>query len=80
NTPISLGSYLLTNIPYYVANFVYSSDCRYEYSNTISGKVTIIKLDRLNYVIAGTFDLITYKTSCDTLKITNGRFDIKYIP
>lgn len=29
-------------------------------------------------VIAGTFDAVLYNEGCDTLKITNGRFDMKF--
>jgi hypothetical protein len=44
-----------------------------------NGKINITKLDRQNHIIAGTFEGVLYKQVCgDTLKITDGRFDIKY--
>ena len=44
-----------------------------------SGKLVITKLDKLNQIISGTFDFILFNGNCgDTLKITNGRFDMKY--
>ena len=63
-------------------------DC-YEYRTTnaldntgnyyCDGKLTITKLDQTAKIISGTFYAIIYQTPCrDTLKITDGRFDIKY--
>ncbi len=48
-------------------------------SNIISkGGGQITKLDIVNHVISGTFDF-KYKTQqCDTVYITDGRFDIKF--
>ena len=44
-----------------------------------SGKINISKLDRINRIVAGTFEGILFKQICgDTLKITEGRFDMKY--
>ena len=44
-----------------------------------SGRMTISKLDKVNRIFAGTFDAILYKINCgDTIKITEGRFDMKY--
>lgn len=44
-----------------------------------SGKIIISKLDRMNRIIAGTFEGILFKQTCgDTIRITDGRFDMKY--
>jgi len=43
-----------------------------------SGKLTITKLDQTARIIAGTFYTTIKQTGCDTLKITEGRFDVKY--
>jgi len=43
-----------------------------------SGKLTISKLDQTAKIISGTFYCTIYQTGCDTLKITEGRFDLKY--
>jgi len=43
-----------------------------------SGKLIISKLDQNTKIIAGTFYCTIKQTGCDTLKITEGRFDIKY--
>lgn len=45
---------------------------------SISGTVNLIKLDRNKKIVSGTFDCIISIPHCDTLKITNGRFDIQY--
>ena len=42
------------------------------------GKVTIIKLDLISQVVAGTFEFTIYKPNCDTIKVTQGRFDMKF--
>jgi len=52
--------------------------CNYFYFDSLvyrKGSIVITKLDLP--IISGTFDFILYKPGCDTLKITNGRFDIK---
>jgi hypothetical protein len=57
-----------------------AQSCTYEYQNCFTGKITLSKLDRIRYIISGTFDFVTVAKDCDTLKITDGRFDIRYIP
>ncbi len=42
------------------------------------GNVQISRADKSNRVISGTFNCRIPITGCDTLKITDGRFDIKY--
>jgi hypothetical protein len=43
-----------------------------------SGELTIDKLDRLQRIIAGRFQFQLYERGCDTIKITQGRFDMKF--
>lgn len=43
-----------------------------------SGSMTITKLDRTNRLIVGIFNATLSKAGCDTIKITNGRFDVKF--
>ncbi len=43
-----------------------------------SGKLTITRLDQSARIISGTFYATIKQTGCDTLKITDGRFDLKY--
>jgi len=54
--------------------------CHYEFKDTYEGYVKFTKIDRLNYIISGTFEFSTVTDNCDDIKITNGRFDLKYIP
>lgn len=57
-------------------------NCQIDYFDTSifrMGKLVITKLDKANQIISGTFDVQLYKSDCgDTLKITNGRFDMKF--
>jgi len=43
-----------------------------------SGQLKITKLDKSTQIISGNFNCLIYQTGCDTLKITDGRFDLKY--
>jgi hypothetical protein len=43
------------------------------------GKLVITKFDKINQIISGTFDFKLFNSNCgDTIKITNGRFDMKF--
>lgn len=56
--------------------------CSIDYYDTSiyrGGNLYISKLDKTARIISGTFNVTLYKTGCsDTVKITEGRFDIKY--
>ena len=76
NAPISFH---LNQSSLYVVSF--SKSCNY--FSTLqgigsNGNLTITKLDRANHIISGTFSATLYKTGCDTIKITEGRFDMKF--
>ena len=43
-----------------------------------SGKLTITRLDQTARILSGTFNATIKQMNCDTLKITDGRFDLKY--
>lgn len=43
-----------------------------------NGEISIDKLDRNQRIISGRFELTLYEQGCDTIKITNGRFDMKF--
>jgi len=43
-----------------------------------SGKLNITRLDKTSRIISGTFYCSIQQAKCDTLKITEGRFDLKY--
>lgn len=41
------------------------------------GTLTITRLDLTAGIISGTFDFTLYKLGCDSIRVTNGRFDKK---
>ena len=76
NAPITLS---LNRLSLYSVS--YNTPC--DYFNqlndvTSSGSMTITKLDRTNHIISGTFTATLNKTGCTEIKITDGRFDMKY--
>ena len=42
------------------------------------GFLTITKLDRINRIISGNFNVTLFQKGCDTVKISDGRFDMKF--
>lgn len=59
----------------------YNSPCDYfNQSNEVSssGSLSITKLDKSNGVISGTFDATLSINGCETVQITEGRFDMKF--
>lgn len=42
------------------------------------GSVSISKIDRNLRIVSGTFEATLYKVGCDTIRITNGRFDMRF--
>ena len=43
-----------------------------------NGSMTIDKFDRAQRVVSGRFVFTLYQIGCDSIKITNGRFDLKF--
>ncbi len=56
----------------------YINFCFYVTDTTQIGELEIIKLDTINKIIAGTFEMKLWKDGCDTINITEGRFDVKF--
>ncbi|HEX8328707.1 MAG TPA: hypothetical protein VF629_14285 [Hymenobacter sp.] len=81
----SVGSYSL-NLGAGVGEVLYSSGegalCGFMYDSRdmTYRKATLIitRFDKSNRIVAGTFDAVIARTGCDTLKITQGRFDAKF--
>ena len=74
-------SYNLTNTPLNQSLFINNKNgCYYDYINTSSGTVTITNFDQTNFIISGTFSFSTVTDECEFINITNGRFDLQYIP
>ncbi|MCE7863167.1 MAG: hypothetical protein DYG99_06465 [Bacteroidetes bacterium CHB5] len=57
-----------------------SSICIYRFVDTVEGFVVFSNIDRVNFIISGAFEFSTVTGECDTVKITDGRFDMRYIP
>lgn len=55
------------------------TNCQFEQggSQFRNGKLTITKLDLQQGIISGTFEFTLAKPGCDTIEVTNGRFDKK---
>jgi len=49
-----------------------------ELGTNVTGILTVTKLDRTNRIIAGTFSATLLKNGCKEIKITDGRFDMKF--
>ena len=62
--------------------FTNSSDnCDYDYINALGGHISISKFTlEQPYIVSGTFEFTTALNGCDTIRVTNGRFDLNYIP
>ena len=75
-------AYLFDGVIYYSGYSlrIGNAICIYEFDSTFEGSITFSKIDRINYIISGTFEFSTVTASCDTIRITNGRFDMQYIP
>ena len=84
-SPVNVGGiYDLTNPPLEDVLFDWGEGdnirCRYEPENTLSGTLTITYFDEEEYIVSGTFEFTTATEGCDTIRVTDGRFDIPYIP
>ncbi|AWW29426.1 hypothetical protein DN752_04295 [Echinicola strongylocentroti] len=56
------------------------NECRYEAEDTFDGLINFSRIDKTNFIVSGTFEFSTVSGTCDTVRITDGRFDIKYSP
>ncbi len=54
--------------------------CYYEYEDTYEGFLAFSKIDQTNFIISGSFEFATVTNNCDTIRITDGRFDMQYVP
>lgn len=84
---ITVGGPLSINVTYdlvypnNVAIFVNNGEsCYYDYPDTIEGSLTLTNFDQINFIVSGTFEFSTVTDNCETINITNGRFDLQYIP
>ncbi|SEA49048.1 DUF6252 family protein [Bizionia paragorgiae] len=82
--PININtSYDLTNFPVHAAKFRKRQgtiNCNYAYEDTYQGSMTLTNIDTTNFIVSGTFEFSTVTDDCENINITNGRFDLQYIP
>jgi len=57
----------------------YRIPCTVRTDSLINGKLIISFIDTLTRIVSGTFNFTAYSIDCDTIRITDGRFDVKYI-
>lgn len=76
-----IGKYLLNKEPGRMAEYGdWYKNCLYYKSDTIPGHNSFVNITTFNLqtrIIAGTFQFTLAKPGCDTIRITEGRFDIK---
>lgn len=82
SSSLELQTYSLIQYPttYCSAYFVLDKTCEYGPNNTLVGFVTITKIDRVNFIVSGLFEFTTELAGCERLVVTEGRFDINYVP
>ncbi len=76
----SVGVYPLTIIGHQEASFIdHVSSCEFRSrgSHYRRGVLTITRLDRQAGIVSGTFWFTLYKPGCDSVRVTQGRFDKK---
>jgi hypothetical protein len=84
STLITEGTYsLLTLSPFNPkVDVSLPNHCSYgrDINDILEGELNITKFDHKIFVISGLFEFTATTKDCDTLIVTNGRFDIEYIP
>jgi hypothetical protein len=79
---VQTGTYSLSSPQRAVASYVdYKSGCHWSVRDSATtyrqGTLTITRFDLQMGVISGTFAFTLYKPGCDSLRVTQGRFDKK---
>jgi hypothetical protein len=77
----SVGNYPLLKKSNQALYYSDSKGCNFsttDKSVTWEGQLIISKFDLSRQIIAGTFEFKIYKPDCDTIKVTQGRFDLKF--
>jgi hypothetical protein len=84
-----IGSLLSENASYILNSntipkgeyYTESQNCFYFTLSNYIGTLSITNLDQTNFIISGTFEFRAVSTDCEgIINITNGRFDLQYIP
>ena len=90
HTSFGIGGFDIKNVGVYklnvhadkVASFTTSDPfCMYQWFDTVPNHnafLNITKLDKQNRIVSGTFEFALVKQGCGEVRITQGRFDMKY--
>jgi hypothetical protein len=54
------------------------TNCNYDEGTFTMGNLEITKFDTIKHIVCGRFNFTLIKVDCDTIRATDGRFDIKY--
>ncbi|WP_421897436.1 hypothetical protein [Marinoscillum sp.] len=54
--------------------------CFYDSTRTINGNLLFTYFSREKYIASGIFEFSTVNDDCDTIRVTDGRFDVQYTP
>ena len=75
----SKGVYELVDTDSAAAIFRISGRCSYDLDDNVerTGKLIITNFDLDKAIISGTFEFTLAKPGCDTIRVTEGRFDMK---
>ena len=77
NNSYVLNSNSVPKGEYYIEN----QNCFYFTSSNYTGSLMITKIDNINFIVSGTFEFKSISDNCEgIIDITNGRFDLQYIP
>ncbi|MDU0369639.1 hypothetical protein ACFPAF_04475 [Hymenobacter endophyticus] len=52
--------------------------CSYDGVNIRTGTLTLTRYDPVARIAAGRFAFTLYEPGCDTLRVTDGRFDVQF--
>ena len=66
------GQYFIINVPCGNLNTIYQTN------NSVQGSITFLRFDLNNQIASGTFWFNAINPNGDTIKVTNGRFDVHY--
>jgi hypothetical protein len=60
------------------SSFVVTHSCDYEATRLVRGQITLTRFDEVARIASGRFACTLYKPGCDTLRVTDGRFDVRF--
>ena len=82
NTDLGVGNYVINDFFPADADFRnLVNSCIYTSTDHVGGILNITFTDYQKFIVSGTFNFLAISNDCqDTVKVTNGRFDLNYIP